>query len=118
MCAHGPHTHLLVDDVHPSQAVEAEAVQTLLAWLVNRVESGAGVLLLSAIKRAGLRGLSLRLWILWTDHGFKANLLLVGSKNRIVVWTLWKVIWAIVLQKRERFLALDLGEQQHLHADQ
>lgn len=29
--------------------VEAEAVQTLLAWLVNRVESGAGVLLLSAI---------------------------------------------------------------------
>lgn len=29
--------------------VEAEAVQTLFAWLVNRVESGAGILLLSAI---------------------------------------------------------------------
>lgn len=29
--------------------VEAEAVQALLAWLVNRVESGAGILLLSAI---------------------------------------------------------------------
>lgn len=29
--------------------VEAEAVQTLFAWLVNRVESGAGILLLPAI---------------------------------------------------------------------
>lgn len=29
--------------------VEAEAVQTLFAWLVNRVKSGAGILLLSAI---------------------------------------------------------------------
>lgn len=29
--------------------VEAEAVQALLAWFVNGVESGAGILLLSAI---------------------------------------------------------------------
>ena len=29
--------------------VEAEAVEALLAWLVDRVESGAGILLLSAI---------------------------------------------------------------------
>lgn len=101
VCTHGPHAHLLVDDVHSSQTglrahsaiksgkanrspvtassavllvtsnishiswvlrvgtfrgaaeatvpVEAEAVQTLFARLVNRVESGAGILLLPAI---------------------------------------------------------------------
>jgi len=32
-----------------SVPVEAEAVQALLAWLVNGVESGAGILLLSAV---------------------------------------------------------------------
>lgn len=35
MCTDGPYTHLLVDHIHPSQAVEAEAVQALLAWLVD-----------------------------------------------------------------------------------
>lgn len=33
----------------PCIPVEAEAVEALLAWLVNRVESGAGILLLSAV---------------------------------------------------------------------
>lgn len=33
----------------PCIPVETEAVEALLAWLVNRVESGAGILLLSAI---------------------------------------------------------------------
>lgn len=39
----------MVGSVWAAVPVEAEAVQTLLAWLVNRVESGAGILLLSAI---------------------------------------------------------------------
>lgn len=123
MRAHSPHAHLLVDDVHPSQAVEAKAVQALLAWLVNGIESGAGILLLSAVQRAGLCGfgLQVRPWTVGTDHWLKANLLLVGSRRGIggfSVWALWKVIWAIILQIRDLILKLGLGEQQHWHADQ
>lgn len=59
MCTHRPHTHLFVDNVHPSQAVEAETVQALFAGLVNGIESGAGVLLFSAVERARFCGLGL-----------------------------------------------------------
>lgn len=44
---------LLILKGHPP--VEAEAVQALLAWLVNRVESGAGILLLSTVWKSNTR---------------------------------------------------------------
>lgn len=117
MCTHSPHANLFVDDVHPSQAVEAEAVQALLAWLVNRVESGAGILLLSAVKWARLCGLCLQIG-LWTNHWLEANLLLVGSRRRVRIFRFWEIIRPIVLQKRKGFLVLSLGEQQGWHADE
>lgn len=122
MRTHSPHADLLVDDVHPSQTVEAEAVEALLAWLVDRVESGAGILLLSAIERARLCGLRLQIrpGFFWTDHRLQLNLLLVGSRKRFTIfslWILWEIIQPIVLQKRKRFLVLALGEQQNWHAD-
>lgn len=43
------HTDLLVDDVHPAEAVEADLVETLFARLVYGVEAGARVLLLAAV---------------------------------------------------------------------
>lgn len=119
MCTHGPHAHLLVDDVHSSQTVEAEAVEALLAWLVDRVESGAGILLLSAIQRAWLRGLRLQLrpWFLWTNHRLQSDLLLVGARKRVWILRVWKIICVIVFQ-RKWLLVLRLGEQQNWHADE
>lgn len=62
-------TYFLVDDIHPAEAVEADLVQTLFARLVDRVEAGAGVLLLPAVKRPGLRGLSLQIPCTWQFRG-------------------------------------------------
>lgn len=92
--AHGADADLLVDHVDPAEAVEADLVQALLAGLVDGVEPGAGVLLLPAVQRSGLCGLSLgdsshgRRWhnfLLGLLLGLEAKLLLGGAWGHIVV---------------------------------
>lgn len=61
-------TDFLVDHIHSAEAVEADLVETLFTRLVDGVEAGARVLLFTAVKRAGLRGLSLQVpcnWQFW-----------------------------------------------------
>lgn len=61
-------TYLLVDDIHPAKAVEADLIETLFTRLVDGVEAGAWVLFLAAVKRPRLRGLSLQVpcsWWFW-----------------------------------------------------
>lgn len=59
MGAHGADTDLVVDHIHAPHAVQTDPVQTLLAGFVDRVQPGAGILLLTTIQGSGFCRFSL-----------------------------------------------------------
>lgn len=95
-------TDLLVDDIYTAEAVEADLIETLFTGLVDGVETGTWVLLLSAVKRSGLCGLRLCVSWLWGGgwDDFLLNLLLGlelllwGPRAHLLVII---VVWGVYL---------------------
>lgn len=61
MSTDGADANFLVDHVDSTEAVKTEALEALLAGSVDRIEPGARILLLPAVKRPRLRWFCLKL---------------------------------------------------------